>query len=807
MAILQSTGIRGFLVSVKKTGNKVVNSIGKTIDEYTENFLSGFAGHGWKLWEYISGKYKLEIDALMVRGTFTVFELLVQKIRSIKGALGITQGNGKIKTVTLSQDGTEYLITLEDEMSFVANDFIRCQTFTGISQKLYHVPIRSISESNTVIHLSISDFNVDTNGTILNPPEAGDEIVQFGNSTDTTRQSAIYIHADEGGQPAIDVMFGINSTDWSNTVKIRIGGEIPGSGGLRGFYCVNGMIKGVTESGHVTYCIYPNGSAMFGDGSAEFRADKSGYVAGGAISWQWDEARQKFVTSMGDVILDWNNLSDEAKVNLTGPQGAEGPQGVAGPAGSDGVTYYTWIRYADTSVGGGISNDPTGKLYIGLAYNKTTATESNTPSDYTWSLIKGDKGDTGVQGATGADGITYYTWIKYSDNSDGTGLYDIPTSNTQYIGIAVNKTTATESTVKTDYTWSKFKGDTGATGPPGADGADANLLPWVQDYDNNKTLIDGEYVVSPKMFSGTKDVETNKLTGVAFGRGVVSVNGVKKTGVFGVKNGEITFNLDSETGDVKLAGHVEAKSGSIGDLEIIDGDIVGKDSLGVIRLLVSKSELSSFADLNEESRVTVIERQESQPALFNLSLSWARPADDYDIEAGYDYSNASAQLISDSPVFATTGGCNLILDLSTSLHVGEYTISNNGQLSRYIRKFEIIDSISQAVVYSGNYTGGIENASVGSSGSYFCRIYYTVALSYIVADQSSEDASGYIYGDFTIDAIYGVKRTLIGSDGLYSYWGPHDYIYAKRNTSGQLDIKMRGNIEIMKRDGTVLISG
>ena len=97
MAILQSTGIRGFLVSIKKIGNKVVNSIRKTIDEYTENFISGFAGHGWKLWEYISGKYKLEIDALMVRGTFTVFELLVQKIRSIKGILGITQGNGKIK--------------------------------------------------------------------------------------------------------------------------------------------------------------------------------------------------------------------------------------------------------------------------------------------------------------------------------------------------------------------------------------------------------------------------------------------------------------------------------------------------------------------------------------------------------------------------------------------------------------------------------------------------------------------------------------------------------------------------------------
>mgnify|MGYP000918766070 CR=1 FL=1 len=662
MAILQSTGIRGFLVSVKKTGNKVVNSIGKTIDEYTENFLSGFAGHGWKLWEYISGKYKLEIDALMVRGTFTVFELLVQKIRSIKGALGITQGNGKIKTVTLSEDGTEYLITLEDEMSFVANDFIKCQTFTGTSQKLYHVPVRSISDSNTVIHLSISDFNADTNGTVLNPPESGDEIVQFGNSTDTTRQSAIYIHADEGGQPAIDVMFGINSTDWSNTVKIRIGGEIPGSGGLRGFYCVNGMIKGVTESGHVTYCIYPNGSAMFGDGSAEFRADKSGYVAGGAISWQWDEAKQKFVTSMGDVILDWNNLSDEAKTNLTGP--------------------------------------------------------------------------------------------------------------------------------------------------PGADGVDANLLPWVQDYDNNKTLIDGEYVISPKMFSGTKDAATNKLTGVAFGRGVVSVNGVKKTGVFGVKNGEITFNLDSETGDVKLAGHVEAKSGSIGNLEIVDGDIVGHDELGVIRLLVSKSELSAFSDLNEENKQALVARQESQPQEFNVNVTYSVPVDEYDTNSGYDYSHASNMFFTtDSPVFSTTAGCSLTLDISTSLHAGEYTLSPNANLYHTIFRFEIINSVTQEVVYAGSYTGGIENATIPSAGSYFCRLVHSISINYINQNQSSIEASGYVYGDFTIDAIYGIKRTLIGSDGLYSYWGPHDYIYAKRNTSGQLDIKMRGNIEIMKRDGTVLISG
>lgn len=153
-----------------------------------------------------------------------------------------------------------------------------------------------------------------------------------------------------------------------------------------------------------------------------------------------------------------------------GPQGATGPQGVQGPAGTDGKTYYTWIKYANSSTGSGMSNDPTDKTYIGFAYNKTTPTESNNASDYTWSLIKGDKGDTGVQGPSGKDGTTTYTWIKYSDNADGTGLYDTPKSTTKYIGIATNKTTATESTTKTDYTWSLFKGDKGDTGSQGPQG-------------------------------------------------------------------------------------------------------------------------------------------------------------------------------------------------------------------------------------------------------------------------------------------------------------------------------------------------
>ena len=146
----------------------------------------------------------------------------------------------------------------------------------------------------------------------------------------------------------------------------------------------------------------------------------------------------------------------------------EGPQGVQGPKGDDGVQYYTWLKYADTPTSG-MSDDPAGKDYIGLAYNKTTPTESSNYSDYTWSKIKGEKGDQGIQGPSGDDGQTLYTWVKYATSASGANMSDDPTNKT-YIGLAYNKTTATESNNANDYTWSLIKGDkgdTGATGPAG----------------------------------------------------------------------------------------------------------------------------------------------------------------------------------------------------------------------------------------------------------------------------------------------------------------------------------------------------
>lgn len=81
------------------------------------------------------------------------------------------------------------------------------------------------------MHIPLSEFDFDEAGNVIYPPAAGDELIQFGNSQNKARQSAIYLHADETGQPAIDVMFDINSKNWDGKVKIRVGGDIPGSNG------------------------------------------------------------------------------------------------------------------------------------------------------------------------------------------------------------------------------------------------------------------------------------------------------------------------------------------------------------------------------------------------------------------------------------------------------------------------------------------------------------------------------------------------------------------------------------------------
>lgn len=137
---------------------------------------------------------------------------------------------------------------------------------------------------------------------------------------------------------------------------------------------------------------------------------------------------------------------------------------IKGEDGKDGVSLYTWIKYADTPTTG-MSDSPDGKQYMGIAYNKTIPEESTRYEDYTWSRITGE----GIPGAPGEDGKTLYTWVRYADDAQGTGISDDPTGK-NYIGLAYNKETPTESNDPEDYTWSLFRGPQGVQGPQGEQG-------------------------------------------------------------------------------------------------------------------------------------------------------------------------------------------------------------------------------------------------------------------------------------------------------------------------------------------------
>ena len=72
-------------------------------------------------------------------------------------------------------------------------------------------------------------------------------------------------------------------------------------------------------------------------------------------------------------------------------------------------------------------------------------------------IVDADGNETYI--TNGANGQSYYTYIRYSANSNGSGMVTTPTSSTKYIGVY----SGTSSTVPayTAFTWSKYVGDPG----------------------------------------------------------------------------------------------------------------------------------------------------------------------------------------------------------------------------------------------------------------------------------------------------------------------------------------------------------
>jgi hypothetical protein len=180
------------------------------------SFNSGFGGNGWR----IDQNANAEFQNLTVRGTFSVYELLAQQIRATNGSL-LVATSGKVDTSTGGSTGT---LTFDTGNvyghGFLANDILLAQRLatdgTSLKQTFLRVDTRVDSGSLTYTVLDGSN------------PEAGQEFVRIGNTTDTDRQGHIYLTADDSNAPYIGVRDGVDAyTDFTSGTgsveKVRVG--------------------------------------------------------------------------------------------------------------------------------------------------------------------------------------------------------------------------------------------------------------------------------------------------------------------------------------------------------------------------------------------------------------------------------------------------------------------------------------------------------------------------------------------------------------------------------------------------------
>ncbi|MDC6464981.1 tail fiber domain-containing protein [bacterium] len=158
---------------------------------------------------------------------------------------------------------------------------------------------------------------------------------------------------------------------------------------------------------------------------------------------------------------------------------------------SDGQTFTRY--YSTLSIGGSISTTQGNRKYFYDVLHRADLAPTPPTASTVFNLL------------IGTDGVTTYTWVKYADNATGTSGFSDSSVGKSYIGFAFNKTTPTESTNPSDYTWSLVKG---------ADGTNADIYKTIYLFQNGTS--------SPTVPASTAGFNTT--TGIAVSTGSWTTN-------------------------------------------------------------------------------------------------------------------------------------------------------------------------------------------------------------------------------------------------------------------------------------------
>ena len=206
----------------------------------SSGYVSGWAGSGWRADQNlsVSGQSFAEFDNLSVRGTLSVYELVINQIRATNGTL-IVSSAGKIDSVS----GSNW--TFEDPnasnlCAFAVNDLVIIQSVDVNASTIVKRIVRQVSSvsGKTITVTTASGAPADT-GTAV----AGDTVVRIGNTSNAARQGVVLITSDMSNSPYQDVISGVTSwADWTGGTKTRVRmGNLSGITGTANEY---GLIAG-----------------------------------------------------------------------------------------------------------------------------------------------------------------------------------------------------------------------------------------------------------------------------------------------------------------------------------------------------------------------------------------------------------------------------------------------------------------------------------------------------------------------------------------------------------------------------------
>ena len=196
----------------------------------SDNFRQGgFGGSGWGLSKNPDGSSVFEVDHLFVRRKMNVNEIVINQITAIGGKQVLTSASGTISEV--EDIGEAWRCYLEQTDGKQTNEFV-------VGDQAYSQMIGDIDESTLenvfywrkVVGIGINyiDLSKTDAATNSNEPHVGDNVVQLGNPTDTSRQSAIVIDVSrEGGalMTWLDDITGYNLTAKDSINLGRIEGK------------------------------------------------------------------------------------------------------------------------------------------------------------------------------------------------------------------------------------------------------------------------------------------------------------------------------------------------------------------------------------------------------------------------------------------------------------------------------------------------------------------------------------------------------------------------------------------------------